>query len=96
MREFISLEIADRVATIVMQRPKMNALNLQMQREIRDAAHEVSARDDVGAVVLHGGPHVFAAGADIKEMAAMSHADMERESANLHDCFNAVDRKSVV
>ena len=90
MPEFVILDVADRVATITLARPPMNALNLQMQREIRDVAVEVSDRDDIGAVVVHGGPKVFAAGADIKEMAAMSHADMEREAANLHACFDAV------
>ena len=90
MPEFVLLDVNERVATITLSRPPMNALNLQMQREIREVADEVSGRDDVGAVVLHGGPKVFAAGADIKEMAAMSHADMEREAANLHACFDAV------
>ena len=90
MPEFVILDVADRVATITLARPPMNALNLQMQREIREVAVDVSDRDDVGAVVLHGGPKVFAAGADIKEMAVMSQADMEREAANLHACFDAV------
>lgn len=90
MPDFVVLDVAERIATITLARPPMNALNLQMQREIREIADEVSERDDVGAVVLHGGQKVFAAGADIKEMAGMTQADMEREAAGLHACFDAV------
>lgn len=92
MAEFVAVEIADRVATITLQRPPMNALCLQMQREIHAAAQEVSVRGDVGAVVLTGGPKVFAAGADIKEMADMSYQDMLAASVGLQDAFTAVAR----
>jgi enoyl-CoA hydratase/carnithine racemase len=67
--ELVRLEVdADtRVATIRLDRPPMNALSMQMWREIEECAAEASDRDDVGAVVVYGGPKVFAAGADIKE-----------------------------
>ena len=71
---------ADGVGTIRLDRPKMNALNVQMQEEIRAAAAEATARDDVKAVVVYGGERVFAAGADVKEMADMSYADMVQRS----------------
>lgn len=90
MAEFVHIQFTDGVATILLDRPKMNALNLQMQREIADAAREVSARSDVGAVVVYGGDRVFAAGADVKEMAGMSFQDMAAASHSLHDSFNAV------
>jgi len=90
MAEFVTFEVSECIATITLSRPPMNALNLQMQREIRSIAEELSERDDVGAVVMQGGAKVFAAGADIKEMAEMSQSDMEREAANLHACFDAV------
>jgi enoyl-CoA hydratase/carnithine racemase len=70
----------------------MNALNRQMQSEIREAAIEVAARRDVGAVVIYGGPKVFAAGVDIKEMNGMTYQDILRASTDLQDCFNAVAR----
>ena len=92
MPDFVSLEVADRVATIRLERPPMNALSLQVQREIAEAAGEVSARDDVGAVVLYGGTRLFAAGADVKEMAGMSYQDMVRASSGLQDSFSAVAR----
>ena len=92
MAEFISIDVEQGVATILLQRPPMNALCLQMQREIREAAELVSQRSDVGAVILYGGPKVFAAGADIKEMGGMTYQDMLRASVGLQDCFTAVAR----
>ena len=71
---------ADGVGTIRLDRPKMNALNVQVQEEIRAAAAEAAERDDVKAVVVYGGERVFAAGADIKEMADMSYTDMVKRS----------------
>ena len=92
MGEFVRLEVSDGVATLRLDRPKMNALDQQVQEEIRAAAAEATERDDVKAVVLYGGERVFAAGADVKEMAGMSHTDMVKRSAGLTTAFTAVAR----
>lgn len=90
--EFVRLEVADGVGTLRIDRPKMNALSIQVQREIGAAAREASERDDVRAVVLYGGERVFAAGADVKEMAQMSHADMVEASVGLQEQMRHVAR----
>jgi enoyl-CoA hydratase/carnithine racemase len=90
MGEFVRLEVADGIGTIRLDRPKMNALNEQVQEEIRAAAHEATQRDDVKAVIVYGGERVFAAGADIKEMAEMSYTDMVKRSAGLQSSLTAV------
>jgi enoyl-CoA hydratase/carnithine racemase len=90
--EFVRVEVEDGVATIRVDRPKMNALDAQVQEEIRAAATECTEREDVKAVVLWGGERVFAAGADIKEMADMSYTDMVRRSGALQSSFSAVAR----
>jgi enoyl-CoA hydratase/carnithine racemase len=92
MGEYCRLEVTDGVGTIRLDRPKMNALNEQVQEEIRAAAAEASARDDVKAVVVYGGERVFAAGADIKEMNDMSYTDMVKRSGALQSAFTAVAR----
>lgn len=78
------------VAVIRLDRPKMNALNAQVQAEIGAAAAQVGADDAVRAVVVYGGERVFAAGADIKEMADMTYAQMAAHSRALQDSFTAV------
>jgi len=92
MSEFVRLEVADGVGTIRLDRPKMNALNAQVQEEIRAAAHDAAERDDVKAVVVYGGEKVFAAGADVKEMAHLGYTDMVRRSGKLQSAFSAVAR----
>ncbi|MCW2780410.1 MAG: short chain enoyl-CoA hydratase [Marmoricola sp.] len=90
MGEFVRLEVKDGVGTIRLDRPKMNALDVQMQEEIREAAAEATASDEVKAVVIYGGERVFAAGADVKEMAEMSYVDMIKRSSGLTTAFTAV------
>ncbi|HEX2131147.1 MAG TPA: enoyl-CoA hydratase-related protein [Actinophytocola sp.] len=90
MGEFVRLEVDGGVGTIRLDRPPMNALNQQVQEEIRAAAEEASRRDDVRAVVVYGGEKVFAAGADIKEMAEMSYVDMSARAGALSSSFAAV------
>jgi len=88
--EFVRVEVADGIATIRLDRPKMNALNAQVQDEIAGAAAQVSADAAVRAVILYGGERVFAAGADIKEMASMGYPAMAERSAALQASFSAV------
>lgn len=58
------------VAIIKMDRPKaLNALNLNMMRELANALAKLEDDDSVGCVILTGSEKAFAAGADIKEMA---------------------------
>lgn len=90
MGEFVRLEVADGVGTIRLDRPKLNAMNAQMQEELRAAALEAGSRDDVKAVVVYGGERAFAAGVDVKEMAAMSYVEMVDRSGGLQSAFTAV------
>ncbi|HRC12406.1 MAG: enoyl-CoA hydratase/isomerase family protein [Actinomycetales bacterium] len=92
MGEFVRLEVADGIGTIRLDRPKMNALNLQVQNEIEECAREATVRDDVAAVIVYGGERVFAAGADIKEMQTMSYTDMAVAVEGLHSFTTTLAR----
>lgn len=92
MSEAVTLTVEGAVATIRLDRPPMNALNAAMQDRLHELAVEAGTRSDVRAVVLYGGPKVFAAGADIKEMAAMSYGDMAARSRRLQAAFDTVAR----
>jgi enoyl-CoA hydratase/carnithine racemase len=70
----------------------MNAINTQLQEELRAAAAELSADASVRAVVIYGGERVFAAGADVKEFAGQDHAEMMRDAARLTSALAAVAR----
>ena len=68
--ELLTLDVADRIATITVNRPdKLNALNDALMDELRTAIAEARRRSDVGAVLLTGAGRAFVAGADIAELA---------------------------
>lgn len=90
MGEFVRVEVTDQIATIRLDRPKMNALNAQVRAEIAAAAAQVTGDDDIRAVILYGGERVFAAGADIKEMAPLGAAEMAEWAAALQAALNDV------
>lgn len=70
MGEFVRLDVDTdtKVGTVRLDRPPMNALSTQLWREIGEVADEAERREDVRAVVIWGGPKIFAAGADIKDL----------------------------
>lgn len=90
MGEFVTVERDGATATIRLDRPPMNALNAQVQDEIAAAAEEVSADREIRAVVMYGGEKVFAAGADVKEMADLGYGEMAERSRRLQAAFTAV------
>lgn len=73
-------ETRGRVAIITLHRPEaLNALNHQLTSELTAALKAFDADDAIGAIVLTGHGKAFAAGADIKEMAPKSFADVYGE-----------------
>jgi len=90
MGEFVQVEIDAAVAVIRLSRPPMNALNAQVQTGIAEAAAQLATDRQVRAVILYGGEKVFAAGADIKEMADAGYADMAVNTQRLQSAFTAV------
>ncbi len=63
----LEIDIDNKVATIRLDRPKVNAVNAEMLELIVEICEVVSSDHKIGAVVMWGGPRVFAAGADITE-----------------------------
>jgi len=88
----VRLEIADGIGTIRLDRPPVNALNAELQADLRAAAERAAAAPEVAAVVVYGGERTFAAGADIKEMAGMSYVEMAERAGPLSAAFDAVAR----
>ena len=77
--EFLLLDVADRVATVTVNRPdKLNALNDDVMREIGAMFDELSSRADVGAVVITGAGRAFVAGADIGALATAQSGALEQ------------------
>src|SRR2546430_1888420 len=74
--EQIRVEPPPPIATITLDRPKvLNALSPALIAEVGQALSQLEANQEIRAVVLTGGPKVFAAGADIGDMAQRTAAE---------------------
>jgi enoyl-CoA hydratase len=75
--ETLLVEIVGPTALIRLNRPEaLNALNRTLMQELGQALQAADADSAVRCIVLTGSDKAFAAGADIKEMAGKSFADM--------------------
>lgn len=93
MGEFVNLEVADSgVATIRLDRPKLNPLNAQVASELGECVDAARTDEKVRAVVVWGGHKVFAAGADIKEMSERDAVTMFRYIGHFQDVFTRLER----
>jgi enoyl-CoA hydratase/carnithine racemase len=66
MYETVSIERKDHVAILSFNRPeKLNAINLQVKREISQALGELEADDQVRVIIMTGAGRAFSSGYDI-------------------------------
>src|SRR5205085_1461696 len=82
------------VGVVTLNRPRqLNALALPVMREVVAALEQHEADPNVRAMVVTGGPEVFAAGADLKEMTDASSVDMlQRNTVGLWDRILRLDK----
>ncbi len=93
--EFLTVEVADRIATVTINRPdKLNALNARVLEELDSVFTALAADRLVGAVIVTGAGRAFVAGADIAEIAANDAAGLERLSARGQAIFTTIERLS--
>src|SRR5579872_1476813 len=77
MPEVVVERLSEHVALVRLNRPEVrNALNLATRRLLAQEIGALGAEDAVRAIVVSGGDQVFAAGADITEMADATPIDM--------------------
>jgi enoyl-CoA hydratase len=75
----ILTETRGHVGLVMLNRPEaMNALNPTLVSELMDALEAFDADENVGAMVVAGSEKAFAAGADIKFMAAASEEEIRQ------------------
>jgi enoyl-CoA hydratase/carnithine racemase len=85
MYETISIEKQNHVATLTLNRPdRLNAVNLQMKRELRQALEELEADDDVKVVIMTGAGRAFSVG-----------HDMTDPISNMDECTNLEEEEKL-
>jgi enoyl-CoA hydratase/carnithine racemase len=72
INRLVYLDVAGGVATIRLDHPRRNVIDLRVAAQLHDAALEVGHRDDVRAVVVWGGERIFSAGGDVELMSDRS------------------------
>jgi enoyl-CoA hydratase len=74
--QFLTLDVADRIATLTVNRPdKLNALNDATMLELGKAIEDVRGNAAVAGMIVTGAGRAFVAGADISELRAKSTTD---------------------
>jgi 2-(1,2-epoxy-1,2-dihydrophenyl)acetyl-CoA isomerase len=89
--ESVLLDVADRVATITLNRPDvLNALDSGMVDGLRSAIERIAADSAVGAVVLAGAGKGFMAGGDVKWFNASRELPSAERSARFERLIHEV------
>lgn len=77
--DFLELTVENSIALLTISNEKsLNALNSRLISELNALISDLSFRNDVKVIIITGKGKAFVAGADIKEMANMTH-DQARE-----------------
>jgi enoyl-CoA hydratase len=75
--QYVQVSQVNRVGVAQLHRPEaLNALNPDLMKELVEVLENFDANTEIGCMVLTGGDKVFAAGADIKQMASASAIEM--------------------
>jgi enoyl-CoA hydratase/carnithine racemase len=92
-RQFVKISLEERVATLTIDHPPVNALNQATVLELSDAVDELIANPDVHAVVVTGaGQIAFVAGADITEFAKIENAEQAKQvSLGVHAIYTRIE-----
>lgn len=85
--------VADRIATITLNRPdQLNAFTQVMRDELIDAFDQADSDDDVRAVVVTGRGRAFCAGADLSSGRDTFNADRRQRSGATAKTIDGVPR----
>jgi len=90
--KFLTLEVADRVATLTVNRPdKLNALNDATVAELGHAIDQVRVDDSIGGVLITGAGRAFVAGADISELSSQTPVLAKARARAGQDVFRRIE-----
>ncbi len=90
---FTLVEIADRIATVTLNRPeKLNALNNEVLQELELIFADLEQDPDVGVVIVSGaGEKAFVAGADISELKSLDTAGARVQALRGQAVFQRIE-----
>lgn len=90
--ETILVEIEDGIAMLTLNRPAvLNALNDQVFSELAEAAAKIANDPSVRVMIITGGEKVFAAGADIGQMASATAVELTISDRPSHRALQIIE-----
>jgi len=94
--DFVNVDVEDGIATVLINRPEaMNALNVDVVRQLGEAIDQLNGRQDINTIVLEGAGKAFVAGADVKffvdKINEDSFADIESFTKDGHRVFDSIE-----
>jgi enoyl-CoA hydratase len=90
--KFLTLEVADRIATLTVNRPdKLNALNDATIAELGQAIDQIRVDDSIGGVIITGAGRAFVAGADISELSGQTPVVAKGRARAGQDVFRRIE-----
>lgn len=92
MANTVLLDVADRVATISLNRPaQLNALSVEMMEDLLAVVRELRGREDFDVVLICGAGDHFMAGGDLKDFSRY----FDQDSAARQVSFRAIIEKLI-
>ena len=92
-RQYVRWSAEEGLATLVVDRPPLNALSYQAKEEIAACLEEIAADQTVRCLILFGaGGRAFSVGSDIKEFPEVTARRLGRQRAvHEHGVYNRID-----
>ncbi|VAX42863.1 Enoyl-CoA hydratase [hydrothermal vent metagenome] len=93
--EHLATSISGGIATITLDRPPVNVLNLSMMGELNEVMESLVARADLAAIVLRANGKAFSAGVDVGDHTAEKVAGMIRLFHGIFRTMAATDALTI-
>lgn len=68
----VNIEYKDNYAIVAMDNGKVNAINTDLSRSLKETFEALETNDDIKGAILTGRPHCFSAGLDVAHLATMN------------------------
>ncbi|MBF6332930.1 enoyl-CoA hydratase-related protein [Nocardia transvalensis] len=93
MAEFVTVDRVEAgIAVLRFARPPMNLIDLQVARELAEAAEGIGRDAEVGAVIVYGDERVFSAGDEVAELARVTPEQAQRMADDFQAALGCLAR----
>ncbi len=88
--ETLNLDVSNRIATVTINRPPVNAQNNRFREELVEVMDQLSDRTDVRAIIVTGEGKAFSAGADLSERPTQDPGNYAAHNRRVRASFDCI------